>query len=117
VAGLAPVAQRGKEGELYLSRAAHRCPDDCPSPEDFCPVTGESRSPALYELLAALALPGVTVIVIPSRQLAPGVGGFPPGDLFEAARRLAAGQDLALVATACRCHGVAHMLKRRGTGQ
>lgn len=116
VAGLAPVAHRGREGELYLSRAAHLCPDDCLEPEDVCPVTGESRRPALFEALAAQVLPGVTVTVIPSRQLAPGVGGFAPKELLEAAGRLAEGRDLALVATACRCHGVAHMLKRRSTG-
>jgi hypothetical protein len=75
VENLAQVARRGPRGELYLSRAAHLCPDDCPEPEDVCPVSGESRTPALYEDLASLSLPGFQVMVIPSRQVAPGVGG------------------------------------------
>ena len=110
---IAPVAIRGSRGEVYLSRAKHICPDDCPSPADFCPVTGESRTPALYEELAALKLPGFRVMVIPSRQLAPGVGGYSPKELMDLPDAIADGLDNLLIATACRCHGVVHALRRR----
>lgn len=116
VADLAPLAQRGPEGELYLSRAAHLCPDDCGEPETVCPVSGESRETPLYAELAGLALPGFRVLVLPSRQLAPGVGGFPPGMLLALARDLEEGSGSALVATACRCHGVVHGVRRKAGG-
>jgi hypothetical protein len=111
---LAPIAIRGPHGELYLSRAGHLCPDDCPEPEDVCPVSGESRRPALYEELAALSLPGFQIRVMPSRQLVPGVGGYPPQELVDLARSITDVQEQLLVATACRCHGVVHALRRRG---
>jgi len=115
LAALTPVADRGREGELYLSRALHLCPDDCSEPE-VCPVTGEGRETPLYEELAALNIPGYQIAVIPSRQLAPGVGGFSPETLLALARDLAGRKGKILVATACRCHGVAHGLKQRTGG-
>jgi len=113
---LAPVAIRGSQGELYLSRARHLCPDDCPEPEDVCPISGESLSPALYEVLAALSLPGYKVWVIISRPLAPGVGGYPPGELLKLPDVLQETPCHLLIATACRCHGVVHALGRREGG-
>lgn len=109
---LTPVAIRGREGELYLSRAAHLCPDDCSEPEE-CPITGESRETPLYAELAALDLPGYIIEVVSSRQLAPGVGGYPPERLLALARDLIRLEGKILVATACRCHGVVHGLERR----
>ncbi|MDI6853593.1 MAG: hypothetical protein QME75_08335 [Deltaproteobacteria bacterium] len=113
VESLAPSAVRGPQGEVYLSRATHLCPDDCPAPEDFCPVTGESRTPALYEELAAMDLSGFQIIVMASRQLAPGVGGYPPGELAALPTEIAEIHSNLLIATACRCHGVVHALRRR----
>ncbi len=110
VGRLVPLAQRGPQGELYLSRARHLCPDDCAEPE-ICPVTGESRERGLHQELAALDLPGYQVRVVASRQLAPGVGGYPPGSLLALARDLGF-PDRVLIATACRCHGVIHGLAR-----
>jgi hypothetical protein len=115
IARLVPVAWRGPQGELYLSRAQHLCPDDCAEPE-VCPVTGESREPALYQELDYLNLVGHQVRVIASRQLAPGVGGYPPRRLLDLAREMAALEGHVLIATACRCHGVIHGLARR-TGE
>lgn len=109
---LTPVAVRGREGELYLSRARHLCPDDCAEPQ-VCPVTGEPRETPLYEELAALAIPGYRTAVVPSLQLAPGVGGFSPERLAVLAQDLAGRRGKVLVATACRCHGVVHALERR----
>lgn len=112
LATLTPVAVRGREGELYLSRARHLCPDDCAEPQ-VCPVTGEPRETPLYEELAALAIPGYRTAVVPSLQLAPGVGGFSPERLAVLAQDLAGRRGKVLVATACRCHGVVHALERR----
>lgn len=105
-----PVAQRGPQGELYLSRADHLCPDDCPEPE-VCPVSGEPRDRPLYEELAGSRLPGFRWQVVASQQLAPGVGGFPPGRLARLAQELAGFSGKILLATACRCHAVVHALK------
>jgi hypothetical protein len=112
LAALAPTAVRGREGGLYLSRASHLCPDDCPEPE-VCPVTGEDRMTPLFAKLAGFQAPGFKVAVIPSRPLAPGVGGYPPGLLPAAARELASFPGKVLIITACRCHGVAHALARQ----
>jgi hypothetical protein len=106
------VARRGPQGELFLSRAQYRCPDDCQA-GPVCAVSGESREPPLHEELAALALPGFHLKMVASRQLAPGVGGYPPGELLTLARTLADCRTKVLIATACRCHGVVHGLKRR----
>lgn len=116
VGRLVPAARRGPAGELYLSRAQHLCPDDCAEPA-VCPVTFEARDPSLYQQLAALNLPGYQVRVIASRQLAPGVGGYPPRSLFDLARDLDDVMGKVLIATACRCHGVVHGLVRLSGGK
>jgi hypothetical protein len=105
LSGLFPGARRGPHGELYLSRARHRCPDDCAEPE-VCPVTGESRDPPLHQELASLQLAGYEIRVIASRQLAPGVGGYSPRCLLDLGRDMGTLQGKVLIATACRCHGV-----------
>jgi hypothetical protein len=110
---LAPLAIRGREGELYLSRARHRCPDDCAEPL-VCPVTGEERGQPLYEKITEASRPELPILVVASRQLAPGVGGFSPLRLLELAEKVAGMAGPLLVATACRCHGVVHGLKRKG---
>ena len=106
---LVPTTQCGPEGELYLSRAQHLCPDDCAEPE-VCPVTGESRDLPLHQELASLA--GYEIRVIPSQQLAPGVGGYAPRQLLDLARDMGVLRGKVLIATACRCHGVVHALTR-----
>jgi hypothetical protein len=113
---LTVAAWRGPDGEVYLSRAQHRCPDDCAETE-VCPVTGETRDPPLHQELASLNLAGYQIRVIPSRQLAPGVGGYPPGRLLDLARDMSTLEGKVLIATACRCHGVVHGLARRSRGR
>jgi hypothetical protein len=115
LAGLIPGTRPGPHGELYLSRAQHLCPDDCAEPE-VCPVTGESRDLPLHQELAALHLAGFEIRVIPSQQLAPGVGGYPPWRLLDLARDMGALKDNVLIATACRCHGVIHGLAQGSGG-
>ncbi|MCX5890827.1 MAG: hypothetical protein NTY36_15480 [Deltaproteobacteria bacterium] len=109
---LGPWSGWGSEGQVYLSRAAYLCPDDCPESDSVCPVSGESREVALYAELAALKLPGWNIRVVASRQLAPGVGGYPPQELLALARELNGMSGRVLIATACRCHGVVHGLQR-----
>ncbi len=113
VAAELPLAGRGRQGEIFLSRAAHLCPDDCPEPEGICPVSGESRKIPLYTELESLKAPGFQVLVLASRQLAPGVGGYPARRLASLLQDLPALPDKLIIATACRCHGVAHALGRR----
>jgi hypothetical protein len=109
---VAAAARRGPQGECYLSRARHRCPDDCPEAGEVCPVSGEAREISLHQELAALAVPEFHLLVIPSQQLAPGVGGYPPRRLLDLVQELAAVEGKVLIATACRCHGVVHGLAR-----
>ena len=112
LAALGPVSFRGPAGQIYLSRAAHLCPDDCPEPDGVCPVSGESREAPLFAELANLTRPGLAIRVVASRQLAPGVGGYPPRELMALARELTGMSGKVLIATACRCHGVVHGLRK-----
>jgi len=116
VAHLAPQAIPGGPGELYLSRATHLCPDDCPEPDTTCPVSGESRESALYDELASLQVPGFPVMVVASRPLAPGVGGYSPRRLMALAQDMSGCTGKVLIATACRCHGVVQALEHRPGG-
>lgn len=113
--GLGAFAVRGPEGELYLSQARHLCPDDCAEPA-VCPVTGEDRDPPLFLRLSEAPLKGVRILVVASQQLAPGVGGYAPRRLLELSQAVARSDDPVLVATACRCHGVIHGLRRKQEG-
>jgi hypothetical protein len=110
---VAPVAFRGAAGELYLSRAAHLCPEDCGEPE-VCPVDGLPRRPGLDEVLAGFCLPGWQIRVLSSRLLLPGVGGFTVSALRRLAEVPPPLPSRLLLATACRCHGVVHAVVRHG---
>ncbi len=108
-----PNPMRGAQGQLYVSNADFWCPDDCPEPEALCTVTGKPRPQVMYTHLARLAIPGFTPVVVRSRQLAPGVGGFRPADLHDALARVRAASGPVLLATACKCHGVIEALDAR----
>ena len=110
---LAALSIPGPRGGLHLSLARHLCPDDCAEPP-VCPVTGEERQQPLFLKLAETSRPGRPLLVVASRQLAPGVGGYSPLRLIELAETVAEAAGPLLVATACRCHGVVHGLKRKG---
>lgn len=106
VAERVPHPLRGDHGQLYASNADFICPDDCPEPADHCTVTGRPRPVELFSHLAALDLPGWRIVVLPSRQLAPGVGGYRRSDLLAAEGKVRAAEGPVMIATACRCHGV-----------
>ncbi|MFP4193955.1 MAG: potassium transporter [Desulfobacterales bacterium] len=96
----------GPSGDIYTSMADFVCPDNCPEPEDHCPATGKKREENLFEKLENIKIPGFEMLVLKSRQLAPGVGGYQPRDLFGLYEKLTEKPGHYLIATACRCHGV-----------
>ncbi|AOY58618.1 MULTISPECIES: hypothetical protein [Desulfococcus] len=97
---------RGAGGDIYVTHADFLCPDDCPEPAGICTVTGAPREPDMFRLLAEIRFEDFDPLVIRSRQLCPGVGGYRPDALFALLSRLEAAEGRFLVSTACRCHGV-----------
>jgi hypothetical protein len=109
---LVPNPWRGPEGNVYVSHADFRCPDDCAEPRDLCTVTRKPRKQNMFDLLGELETPLFQSLVIRSRQLGPGVGGYRSEQLFELLRAVKRASGHVLVATACRCHGVITGLER-----
>jgi len=103
-----PNAFAGPNGQLYVSNADFLCPENCPEPDDICTYTGKPRPRILHQTLRDLKYPHHTSVVIRSRQLAPGVGGYPPGDLHRALGQVLQAKGPILLSTACSCHGVMH---------
>jgi hypothetical protein len=110
--GKVPHPIKGRAGQLFISIADFKCPDNCPEPVDICSHTGKPRPMILHEFLKSLRLRGFKSIVIRSHQLAPGVGGYKPGQLFEALKEVEAARTPVLLSTACSCHGVMDALMR-----
>lgn len=107
-----PNPYRMSTGTLYASYATWICPDACNEPDDVCTHTGEPRPGDLFEHLSRIQIPGFQVTVFRSRQLAPGVGGYPGGYLKDVlARQVAEQPGSYLIATSCRCHGVVDALQ------
>ena len=107
-----PHPMIGATGDLYTSFADFLCPEDCPEPSEACPATGEKRHRPLFEVLEDLKGPFESR-VIRSRQLGPGVGGFPPRALVNLLETIEKRMGLNrpfLISTACRCHGVTSAL-------
>ncbi len=101
-----PNSMRGSASQIYVSHADFLCPPNCLEPDDRCTMTGKSRKPDMFEVIAELDVQDIIPFVIQSRQLGPGVGGYAPADLFDLADRIGMHHGTCLVATACRCHGV-----------
>ena len=97
---------------LFMSHADFTCPDNCPEPGNHCTVTGKPRT-ALFDLLQALPSGNFQCIVLRSRQLAPGVGGFRPVSLLNVMEKAIATEGQILLSTVCRCHGVMHAFSLR----
>ncbi|MEJ5364782.1 MAG: hypothetical protein WHS86_06765 [Desulfosoma sp.] len=111
VDALVPHPIRTPSGTLYASHAAFRCPDDCPEPEDFCTITKKPRPEKLYQTLQKMAIADYGTVVIQSRQLAPGVGGYTGEQLKEALSVILRSPGAYLVATSCSCHAVMDALR------
>ena len=102
----------GTEGNVYVSHADFRCPEDCDEPRDICTVTRAVRKQNMFEILGNLAIQPFKALNIQSRQLGPGIGGYRPEQLFELRQNVEQARGPVLVSTACRCHGVITGLER-----
>jgi len=103
-----PNVFKGKRYEIYMSVADFICPDNCPEPEDLCSHTGKPRPFTLYKKLESIKYYNFHSVVVRSRQLSPGIGGYSPGALFHALGVIKDSTIPVLLSTACRCHGVMH---------
>jgi hypothetical protein len=113
IAAMLPNPRPGPEGELYVSYADFICPDNCSEPIDRCTFTGKPRKGLLYKRIEDISFPGLLPVVIRSRQLAPGVGGYTPQDLDVGLEKVLRSPDPVLLGTACLCHGVIHGIRVR----
>lgn len=110
---LLPNPIRGSDGNIYVSHADFRCPDDCAEPRDICTVTGEPRKRNMFEILGDIQLPPFKALAIRSHQLGAGIGGYRPRHLFALFDEVEQAGGQLFVSTACRCHGVITGLERR----
>jgi hypothetical protein len=109
---LIPNPIRGSEGNLYVSHADFRCPEDCDEPRDICSVTRKSRQQNMYDLLLNLSTKPLNSLNIRSYQLGPGIGGYRAEQLLEMRANVEQATGPILLSTACRCHGVITGLER-----
>ncbi len=109
---LLPNSIRGSDGNIYVSHANFRCPDDCAEPRDICTVTGEPRKRNMFEILGDIQFPPFKALAIRSHQLGAGIGGYRPKHLFALLDRVEQARGQLFVSTACRCHGVVTGLER-----
>ena len=106
-----PNVFKGKKYEIYMSIADFICPDNCPEPEELCTYTGKQRPFTLYKKLESIKHDNFCSVVVRSRQLSPGIGGYSPGSLFHALDVIKTSPIPILLSTACRCHGVMHAFR------
>ena len=109
---LVPNPIRGAEGNLYVSHADFRCPDDCEEPRDICKITRKMRHQNMYDLLLNLSIEPFNSLNIRSYQLGPGIGGYRAEQLLELKVTVEQTTGPVLLSTACRCHGVITGLQR-----
>jgi hypothetical protein len=103
-----PNPIKGDKGQWYFSFADFFCPPDCPEPEKMCTFTQRPRPGNLYSVLARVPSGRFTSVVVRSRQISAGIGGYSPQDLFHALVQIKNASGPVLLSTACRCHGVMH---------
>ena len=107
-----PNPIRGSEGNIYVSHANFKCPDDCDEPRDICTITRKIREQNMFELLGNLDIAPFKALNIRSHQLGPGVGGYRPEQLVAMMDNVRQARGPILLSTACRCHGVITGLER-----
>lgn len=108
-----PNPIKAESGQLYISIADFKCPENCSEPDDICTHTGKPRLMVLHEFLQSIQRKQVKTVVIRSRQLAPGVGGYTPRDLFAALKDIEAAKGPVSLSTACSCHGILQFFEHR----
>jgi hypothetical protein len=106
-----PNPIRGKNNEIYVSNADFICPEHCPEPYEICTHTGKARQRILHKFIEITLYDNFYPVVIVSRQLCPGVGGYSPQALFQALEAIVTAKAPILLSTACRCHGVMHAFR------
>lgn len=100
-------------GQILVSNAEFICPANCSEPSDVCTYTRSARPREMHKYLGGLSSSGFHPIVLESRQMAPGVGGYTVNMLSHAYSLVEGapmGTDI-LFATACRCHGVINLFR------
>lgn len=107
-----PNPLKGPNGQLFASYADFVCPDNCREPFDKCTFTGKPRKGFLYKKIEEISCRDFSSIVIRSRQLAPGVGGYQPEALKRSLTQVSKSNTPVLYATACSCHAVIHAFRR-----
>jgi hypothetical protein len=107
-----PNPMRGLDGNIYVSHADFRCPDDCAEPRDICTVTGKPRKRNMFDILKETNFGTFQSLVLRSHQLGPGIGGYRPRKLFDLLEKVEKAHGSLIVSTACRCHGVLTGLER-----
>jgi hypothetical protein len=98
---------------LLVSYADFVCPDGCPAPIGRCFKTRLKRPLPLWKFLETQNPSRGSHYVIESRQMAPGMGGYPFGELRKALTQGLKSGPPFFIATACRCHGVINGLTWR----
>jgi hypothetical protein len=106
-----PNPMRGMQGQLFASYADFLCPDNCTEPIDKCTFTGKPRKGLLYKKIEEISYKEYRSIVIQSRQLAAGVGGYQPEALKRSLAEVSRTKTPVLYTTACLCHGVMHAFR------
>lgn len=109
---LVPNPIRGPEGNLYVSHADFKCPEDCDEPRDICTITRKDRKQNMFALLGNLDLEPYEALCIQSHQLGRGIGGYRSEQLIELMEKVDQTRGMILLSTACRCHGVITGLER-----
>lgn len=108
-----PNPIKGKAGQLFISIANFKCPEDCLEPDEICTYTGEPRLMILHEFLNIIRHENFHPVIVRSHQLAAGVGGYTPAALFDALKETEAAQLPVMLSTACSCHGIIQIFKQR----
>jgi len=106
LAAMLPNTLQGKHGELYSSIADFLCPEDCIEPRGICTITKEKRAFRLYDLLSSIQLNPCKTVVVKSRQICAGVGGYRPADLISTLEDIRRYDAPILLSTSCKCHAV-----------
>jgi hypothetical protein len=106
LAAMLPNTFQGKHGELYSSMADFLCPDDCIEPYGICTITKKKRAYQLYDLLSSIQLKPFKNVVVKSRQVCAGVGGYRPADLIGTLEDIRRCDAPILLSTSCKCHAV-----------
>lgn len=105
-----PNPIKGKT-DVYTSIADFICPENCPEPPSICTVTKKTRPCIVFNKIKEICPKGFLSIVIKSRQLAPGIGGYQPEILFNALSLIKKTDLPVILSTACKCHGVLSAFK------